>query len=77
MIKKREKDGEFMEAKMPKYMDQLEKNEDLAKTAKDKYFTVTKSGIQSIQYDQGEDRWLCTLLIIRGWEVRIICISFP
>ena len=77
MIKKREKDGEFMEAKMPKYMGQLEKNEDLAITAKDKYFTVTKSGIQSIQYDQGEDRWLCTLLIIRGWEVRIIRISFP
>ena len=78
MAKKRAKlgeQGDFIESKMPKYMEQLEKTEDLEKTAKDKYFTETRTGLQSIQYDQGEDRWLCTLLIIRGWEVRICCIA--
>ena len=71
------KDGDHAESKMPKYLKQMEEKADLEKSAKDKYFTVTKSGLQSIQYDQGEDRWLCTLLIIRGWEVRFIRISFP
>merc|ERR550519_1302405 len=56
-------------------MGQLEKKEDLEMSAKDKYFTETKSGVQSIQYDQGEDRWLCTLLIIRGWEVEYVASS--
>ena len=59
-----------MESKIPKYIGQLEEKEDLKKTSLEKYFTKTESGWQSIQYDQGEDRWLCTLLIIRGWEVR-------
>ena len=68
MIKKREKLGMYTESKMPKYMGQLEKTEDLNQTSMEKYFTKTETGWQSIQYDQGEDRWLCTLLIIRGWE---------
>ena len=28
-----------------------------------------------IQYDQGEDRWLCTLLIERGWKVEYSAVS--
>ena len=44
---------------------------DLDKTPLEKYFTMSTTGRHSIQYDQGEDRWLCTLLITRGWEVSI------
>ena len=47
----------------------VKKKNDLKKTSLEKYSTKTETGWQSIQYDQGEDRWLCTLLIIRGWEV--------
>ena len=69
MRKKHHKDKEYMESKIPKYIEQLEKKNDLKKTSLEKYSTKTETGWQSIQYDQGEDRWLCTLLIIRGWEV--------
>merc|ERR1719186_893218 len=34
-----------------------------------KYTTVAKQARQHIQFDQGEDRWLCTLLLQRGWRV--------
>ena len=77
MKKKHTKNRKHMESKIPKYIGQLEKKEDLKKTSLEKYFTKTESGWQSIQYDQGEDRWLCTLLIIRGWEVRTIIYSDP
>ena len=77
MIKKRDKQGKYMESKMPKYIDQLERKEDFNKTSMEKYFTKTESGWQSIQYDQGEDRWLCTLLIIRGWEVTTLLFIQP
>ncbi|XP_066552734.1 chitin synthase 1 [Amia ocellicauda] len=30
--------------------------------------TATKAG-EYVQYDQGEDRWLCTLLLQQGWRV--------
>ena len=74
--KKREKDEGNMESKIPKYADQLEKRKDLEKSAMEKYFTETESGLQSIQYDQGEDRWLCTLLITRGWEVGLLMLGW-
>ena len=74
--KKREKDEGNMEYKIPKYADQLEKRKDLEKSAMEKYLTKTESGLQSIQYDQREDRWLCALLITRGWEVGILMLGW-
>jgi chitin synthase len=34
-----------------------------------KYTTVSKKARHFVQYDQGEDRWLCTLLLQRGYRV--------
>uniref|UniRef100_A0A3B5MVL1 chitin synthase n=1 Tax=Xiphophorus couchianus TaxID=32473 RepID=A0A3B5MVL1_9TELE len=34
-----------------------------------KYSTTSTEPSQYIQYDQGEDRWLCTLLLKQGWRV--------
>uniref|UniRef100_UPI00358DDBF1 chitin synthase chs-2-like n=1 Tax=Myxine glutinosa TaxID=7769 RepID=UPI00358DDBF1 len=35
-----------------------------------KQFTsVAESAAEHLQYDQGEDRWLCTLMLQRGWRV--------
>lgn len=34
-----------------------------------KYTTVSKEARHFVQYDQGEDRWLCTLLLQRGYRV--------
>merc|ERR1711892_254401 len=34
-----------------------------------KYTTVAKQARQHIQFDQGEDRWLCTLMLQQGWRV--------
>ena len=33
------------------------------------YTTVSKEPRHFVQYDQGEDRWLCTLLLQQGWRV--------
>ena len=33
------------------------------------YTTVPTEPKHYIQYDQGEDRWLCTLLLQQGWRV--------
>ena len=33
------------------------------------YTTVSEKPLDYVQYDQGEDRWLCTLLLQRGWRV--------
>ena len=54
---------------MEKNITSWESLKDLEMTSIEKYFTMATSARQSIQYDQGEDRWLCTLLITRGWEV--------
>ena len=35
----------------------------------------TTSAIDCIQHDQGEDRWLCTLLIKRGWRIEYSAVS--
>ncbi|XP_075719841.1 chitin synthase chs-2-like [Rhinoderma darwinii] len=34
-----------------------------------KYSKKATEAIEYIQYDQGEDRWLCTLLLQQGWRV--------
>ncbi|XP_078412995.1 chitin synthase chs-2-like isoform X1 [Cetorhinus maximus] len=34
-----------------------------------KYTTKATEGQHFVQYDQGEDRWLCTLLLQQGWRV--------
>ncbi|CAL8111798.1 unnamed protein product [Orchesella dallaii] len=34
-----------------------------------RYTTTATEPIHYVQYDQGEDRWLCTLLLQRGWRV--------
>ena len=41
----------------------------------EEYMTVSTKPIHYIQYDQGEDRWLCTLLINRGWRIKYCAIS--
>ncbi|CAC5393469.1 CHS1 [Mytilus coruscus] len=33
------------------------------------YTTVASEAQQYVQYDQGEDRWLCTLLLKKGWKI--------
>ena len=33
------------------------------------YTTMSEKPLHFVQYDQGEDRWLCTLLLQRGWRV--------
>ena len=35
-----------------------------------KYATVPEEAQHFIQYDQGEDRWLCTLILQMGYKVR-------
>ncbi|OTF70621.1 hypothetical protein BLA29_000372 [Euroglyphus maynei] len=34
-----------------------------------RYTTKPTEAIHYVQYDQGEDRWLCTLLLQQGWKV--------
>ena len=34
-----------------------------------KYTTKSERPLDYVQYDQGEDRWLCTLLLQQGWRV--------
>ncbi|KAH7639899.1 chitin synthase-like protein 2 [Dermatophagoides farinae] len=34
-----------------------------------KYTTKSEEALHYVQYDQGEDRWLCTLLLQRGYRV--------
>ena len=33
------------------------------------YKSVAKTPKHHVQYDQGEDRWLCTLMLKQGWRV--------
>ncbi|TRY79649.1 hypothetical protein TCAL_06588 [Tigriopus californicus] len=33
------------------------------------YTTKSEKAMDFVQFDQGEDRWLCTLLLQRGWRV--------
>ena len=34
-----------------------------------KYATPPSKPRHHVQYDQGEDRWLCTLMLQRGWRI--------
>ena len=34
-----------------------------------KYATPPSKPRHHIQFDQGEDRWLCTLMLQRGWRI--------
>ena len=39
-------------------------------------FTVrTKAAFECVQYDQGEDRWLCTLLVKKGYRIHYLASS--
>ncbi|XP_076087751.1 chitin synthase chs-2-like [Mytilus galloprovincialis] len=40
-----------------------------------KYTTVPTEAYQHVQYDQGEDRWLCTLLLQQGYKVEYVAAS--
>ncbi|XP_054166652.1 chitin synthase chs-2-like [Oppia nitens] len=40
-----------------------------------KYTTKASEAIQYVQYDQGEDRWLCTLLLQQGWRIEYCAAS--
>ncbi|VDI11124.1 chitin synthase [Mytilus galloprovincialis] len=33
------------------------------------YTTIASKAREHVQYDQGEDRWLCTLLLKKGWKI--------
>ena len=65
----KKKGEDKLEENMKKYRKSWESMKDLQMTSIEKYFTKATTARQSIQFDQGEDRWLCTLLITRGWEV--------
>ncbi|XP_055029972.2 chitin synthase chs-1 [Misgurnus anguillicaudatus] len=40
-----------------------------------KYTTKASEASHHVQYDQGEDRWLCTLLLQQGWRVEYCAAS--
>ena len=33
------------------------------------YKSIAKTPLQKLQYDQGEDRWLCTLMLTAGGRI--------
>lgn len=43
------------------------------------FFEVSKfllfQALHYVQYDQGEDRWLCTLMLQRGWRIEYCAAS--
>ena len=39
------------------------------------YSEITTKPMHYLQHDQGEDRWLCTLLIERGWRIEYSAVS--
>ena len=39
----------------------------MADNVMSKYILQPSEAVQHIQYDQGEDRWLCTLVLKQGW----------
>ncbi|XP_054158314.1 chitin synthase chs-2-like [Oppia nitens] len=40
-----------------------------------KYTTKPSEALHYVQYDQGEDRWLCTLLLQQGWRIEYCAAS--
>ena len=57
----------------PKYSTTYEIN--LQKSVLERYLTEPTEPKHYVQYDQGEDRWLCTLLIERGWKIQYTALS--
>ena len=55
--------------------DSTEYEKELRKSVIEKYLTVSTESQHYVQYDQGEDRWLCTLLIERGWKIQYSALS--
>lgn len=47
----------------------------LDKSVMHKYTTRSSEALHYVQYDQGEDRWLCTLLLQRGWRIEYCAAS--
>ncbi|UXI14105.1 chitin synthase 1 [Sarcoptes scabiei] len=45
------------------------------KSVMNKYTTKPSAAQHYVQYDQGEDRWLCTLLLQRGWRIEYCAAS--
>ncbi|OTF71347.1 chitin synthase-like protein, partial [Euroglyphus maynei] len=45
------------------------------KSIMNKYTTKPSQAQHYVQYDQGEDRWLCTLLLQRGWRIEYCAAS--
>ncbi|KAH7637874.1 Chitin synthase 2 [Dermatophagoides farinae] len=45
------------------------------KSIMNKYTTKPTQAQHYVQYDQGEDRWLCTLLLQRGWRIEYCAAS--
>lgn len=45
------------------------------KSVMNKYTTKPSCARHYVQYDQGEDRWLCTLLLKRGWRIEYCAAS--
>ena len=39
------------------------------------YKTVSTKPLHCLKYDQGEDRWLCTLLLQQGWGIEYLAAS--
>lgn len=62
-------------AKMNNHMKNWERKMEFQQSSLEKYSTPSTEAVHSIQYDHGEDRWLCTLLITRGWKVRAACFN--
>ncbi len=40
-----------------------------------RYTTKSTEALHYVQFDQGEDRWLCTLLLQRGWRIEYCAAS--
>lgn len=39
------------------------------------YIQRPKKSLEYVQWNQGEDRWLCTLLLQKGWRIEYVAIS--
>ena len=59
------------------YTDDVHNNyaKKLEKSSIERYLTESSESMHYVQYDQGEDRWLCTLLIERGWKIQYSALS--
>lgn len=47
----------------------------MADSVMNKYTTKPTEALHYVQYDQGEDRWLCTLMLQQGWRIEYCAAS--